>query len=348
MFKRMLVQCTAGLALMAAASASALAVDLTGAGASFPYPIYAKWAAQYQQASGNRVNYQSIGSGGGQQQIIAKTVDFGASDDPMKPDELQKNGLVQFPAVIGGTVPVINVEGIKAGELKLTGPVLADIFLGKIRKWNDPAIAGLNPGLALPAKSIVVVHRADGSGTTFGWTNYLSRMSPEWRERVGQAKAVKWPVGQGGKGNEGVAAYVRQLSNSIGYLEYAYAHQNGLAWTQLQNRDGQFVQPSQHSFAAAAAHADWTSAPGMGLILNNEPGADSWPVTAATFILMQARQTDAKRAHEVLAFFDWAWREGGDMAASLDYVPLPQALTDEIRGVWARQIRAADDQPVWP
>lgn len=348
MFKRILVQCATGLTLMAAAGASAWAVDLTGAGASFPYPIYAKWAAKYQTMTGHRVNYQSIGSGGGQQQIIAKTVDFGASDDPMKPDALQENALLQFPAVVGGTVPVINVPGIEPGQLRLTGPVLADIFLGKIKKWDDPAIAELNPDLKLPAKGIIVVHRSDGSGTTFGWTNYLSQVSPDWKEQVGEGKAVKWPTGQGGKGNEGVAAYVRQLANSIGYVEYAYAHQNGLAWTQLQNRDGQFVQPSQEAFAAAAEHADWTSAPGMGLVLNNEPGAQSWPVTAASFILVHETQKDAQRIKEALAFFDWAWREGADMARELDYVPLPDAVTDQIRELWAQKIRTEDGAAVWP
>ncbi|MFT0533055.1 phosphate ABC transporter substrate-binding protein PstS [Castellaniella hirudinis] len=348
MIKRILLQCATGLALLSAGSASAWAVDLTGAGASFPYPIYAKWAAKYHEVSGNRINYQSIGSGGGQQQIIAKTVDFGASDDPMKPEALQENGLLQFPAVIGGTVPVINVPGIDAGQLKLTGPVLADIFLGKVKKWDDPAIAQLNPDLQLPAKGIVVVHRSDGSGTTFGWTNYLSQVSPAWKDTVGQGKAVKWPTGQGGKGNEGVAAYVRQLAHSIGYVEYAYAHQNGLAWAQLQNREGQFVQPSQQAFAAAAAHADWAAAPGMGLVLNNEPGAESWPVTAATFILVHQRQDDAQRAREVLKFFDWAWREGADMARELDYVPLPDAVTEQIRAVWTTQIKAKDGAAVWP
>lgn len=348
MFKSKWAQCAAGLALVMASGTAAQAADLTGAGASFPYPIYAKWAAQYQQATGNRVNYQSIGSGGGQQQIIARTVDFGASDDPMKPAELEKNALVQFPAVIGGTVPVVNVQGVKAGALKLTGPVLADIFLGKIRTWNDPAIAQLNPDLKLPAKSIVVVHRSDGSGTTFGWTHYLSQVSDAWKSQVGEGKAVKWPTGQGGKGNEGVAAYVRQLANSIGYVEYAYAHQNKLAWAQLKNEAGSFVQPSQKAFAAAAAHANWDSVPGMGVILTNEPGADSWPVTSATFILIPRKVPDASRAHEVLKFFDWAWSKGGDMARELDYVPLPEAVTSKIHAVWSSQIRSQDDKPVWP
>jgi phosphate transport system substrate-binding protein len=348
MFKSKWMQRAAGLALMMASGVAAQAADLTGAGASFPYPVYAKWAAQYEHASGNRINYQSIGSGGGQQQIIARTVDFGASDDPMKPDELEKHALVQFPAVIGGTVPVINVPGIKAGALKLTGPVLADIFLGKIRQWNDPAIAQLNPDLKLPAKSIVVVHRSDGSGTTFGWTHYLSQVSAAWKSQVGEGKAVKWPTGQGGKGNEGVAAYVRQLSNSIGYVEYAYAHQNNLAWAQLQNQAGTFVQPSQKAFAAAAVHADWNSVPGMGVILTNEPGADSWPVTSATFILIPRQVPDAGRAHAVLKFFDWAWSKGGDMARELDYVPLPDPVTAEIRNLWASSIKSQDGKPVWP
>ncbi|MER1941281.1 phosphate ABC transporter substrate-binding protein PstS [Castellaniella sp. FW104-16D08] len=347
MLKRLLVQCATGCLLAAAAGSPAMAADITGAGASFPYPIYAKWAAKYHEVTGNRVNYQSIGSGGGQQQIIAKTVDFGASDDPMKPDALKKHELVQFPAVVGGTVPVVNIKGIEPGKLKLTGPIVADIFLGKIKKWDDPAIASLNPDVKLPSSSIVVVHRADGSGTTFGWTHYLAQVSEGWKNTVGVGKSVKWPTGQGGKGNEGVAAYVRQIGNSIGYVEYAYAHQNGLAWTQLQNRDGQFVQPSQKAFAAAAEHADWASAPGMGVILNNEPGADSWPVTAATFILMARTQENPKQAHEVLAFFDWAWREGADMARELDYVPLPDVVTKSIRAMWVQDIHGKDGAAVW-
>ena len=267
MLKQAFSRVTLAVALGAAAF-SVQAAAVTGAGASFPYPIYAKWAAEYNKATGNQVNYQSIGSGGGQQQIIAKTVDFGASDDPLSAEKLKDNNLLQFPAVIGGTVPVINVDGIKPGELKLTGEVLANIYLGKITKWDDAAIVALNDGLKLPNADIIVVHRSDGSGTTFGWTNYLSQVSSEWKEKVGEGKAVKWPVGQGGKGNEGVAGYVRQLANSIGYVEYAYAKQNNLSWTQLQNRDGKFVQPEQTAFAAAAANADWKSAPGMGVVLN--------------------------------------------------------------------------------
>lgn len=346
MFKRVLLQVSVGVAL-GAASLVASAADLTGAGASFPFPIYAKWAAQYQQETGNRVNYQSIGSGGGQQQIIAKTVDFGASDDPMKGEALEKNDLFQFPAIVGGTVPVINVSGIKPGELKLSGEVIADIFLAKIKKWDDPAIKALNPDLKLPSASIIVVHRSDGSGTTFGWTNYLSKVSPSWKEQVGEGKAVKWPTGQGGKGNEGVAAYVRQLKNSIGYVEYAYAKQNGLSWTQLKNLDGKFVQPTQEAFAAAAANADWKSAPGMGVVLTNEPGAESWPVTSASFILMQKKQDKPETGMEVLKFFDWAFKNGDKMAAELDYVPMPDEVTKQIADAWKAEIKSADGAAIW-
>jgi len=346
MFKRVLLQMSVGIAF-GAASLAAQAADITGAGASFPYPIYAKWAAKYQETTGHRINYQSIGSGGGQQQIIAGTVDFGASDDPMKGDALEKNQLFQFPAIIGGTVPVINVKGIEPGQLVLSGPVLADIFLGKITKWDDKAIKALNPKVALPATSIIVVHRADGSGTTFGWTNYLSKVSPAWKEQVGEGKAVKWPLGQGGKGNEGVAAYVRQLTNSIGYVEYAYAKQNKLAWTQLVNMDGKAVQPSQEAFAAAAANADWKSAPGMGVILTNEPGAASWPVTSASFILLRKTQDKPENGKEVLAFFDWAFKNGGEMAKELDYVPMPEQVVSGIKDLWKTEIKAKDGSAVW-
>ena len=346
MFKRVLLQVSVGIAF-GAASLAAHAADITGAGASFPFPIYAKWAAQYNQETGNRVNYQSIGSGGGQQQIIAKTVDFGASDDPMKPDALEQNKLLQFPAIIGGTVPVINVEGIKPGELKLSGAVLADIFLAKITKWNDPAIAKLNPDVKLPNASIIVVHRSDGSGTTFGWTNYLSKVSPEWKDKVGEGKAVKWPTGQGGKGNEGVAAYVRQLKNSIGYVEYAYAKQNNLSWTQLQNQDGNYVQPSQEAFAAAAANADWNSVPGMGVVLTGQPGAQSWPVTSASFILVHKAQDKPENGKAVLEFFDWAFKNGDKAAAELDYVPMPDTVVEQIGAAWKAEIKGADGAAVW-
>lgn len=328
-------------------SMSAHAVNITGAGASFPYPVYAKWAAAYHKETGKQVNYQSIGSGGGQQQIIARTVAFGATDDPMKKEPLETNDLLQFPAIIGGTVPVVNIEGIEPGQLKLSGLVLGDIYLGKITKWNDPAIQALNTELTLPAKSIVVVHRSDGSGTTFGWTNYLSKVSPDWKQKVGEGKAVKWPTGQGGKGNEGVAAYVRQLKNSIGYVEYAYAKQNHLAWAQLQNKDGKFVQPTQEAFAAAAANADWDNTPGMGVILTDEPGPDSWPVTAASFILMHKNQAKQQPALAVLEFFNWAFEHGADMAAELDYVPLPVEVTDKIKLAWKQEIKAKDGSTIW-
>lgn len=346
MIKRILVNLSAGIALSGAALA-VHAVDITGAGASFPYPAYAKWAAQYHRDTGKRVNYQSIGSGGGQQQIIAKTVDFGASDDPMPATDLDKHNLLQFPAIVGGTVPVVNIDGVEPGQLKLTGKVLADIYLGVVNTWNDPAIAELNPDLNLPGASIVVVHRSDGSGTTFGWTNYLSKVSPDWKEKVGEGKAVKWPTGQGGKGNEGVAAYVRQLQNSIGYVEYAYAKQNNLSWTQLQNKEGNFVQPTQEAFGAAAAFADWKGTPGMGVVLTDEAGEDSWPVTAASFILVHKVQNDAAQAKEVLSFFDWAFDNGNEMASELDYVPLPENVANDIRKIWTNQIKTADGVTVW-
>ncbi|AZV94259.1 phosphate ABC transporter substrate-binding protein PstS [Kerstersia gyiorum] len=346
MFKRVFKQLAVGVAF-GAFTLSAHAADITGAGASFPYPIYAKWASDYKAQTGNQVNYQSIGSGGGQQQIIAKTVDFGASDDPLNAEKLQENNLLQFPAVIGGTVAVVNIDGVQPGQLKLSGQILGDIFLGKIKKWNDPAIAALNSGVTLPNADIVVVHRSDGSGTTFGWTNYLSKVNADWKSQVGEGKAVKWPVGQGGKGNEGVANYVGQLKNSIGYVEYAYAKQNNLAWTQLQNAAGKFVQPEQKAFAAAAAYADWDAAPGMGVVLTNQPGDDSWPVTAATFILVQKTQDKPAQGKAVLEFFDWAFKNGQESASALDYVPLPEAVTGKIRTIWAQEIKAADGAAIW-
>lgn len=344
MLKRSLVKLSAALAL-SAMNFTSQAVDITGAGATFPFPIYAKWAADYKAASGNAVNYQSIGSGGGVQQITAKTVDFGATDDPMSGEQLDKVGLMQFPAVIGGTVPVVNVEGVKSGQLKLTGPVLADIYLGKVKRWNDPAIQSLNADVKLPAADIIVVHRSDGSGTTFGWTNYLSKVSADWKAKVGEGKAVKWPAGQGGKGNEGVAAYVNQLKNSIGYVEFAYAKQNGLAWTQISNKDGKFVQPELKSFSAAAANAQWDSAPGMGVVLTDQPGAESWPVTSATFILLYKNQVKPANAKATVAFFDFAFSKGAETAAAMDYVPLPAAVTDQIRAAWKANLKV-DDKPL--
>ncbi len=312
----------------------ARAADITGAGASFPYPVYAKWAALYYQQTGHRVNYQSIGSGGGQQQVIAGTVDFGASDDPMDEDLLAQYALLQFPAVVGGIVPIVNIPGLQPGQLRLTGAVLADIFLGVVEKWDDPKIQQLNPELQLPSRSIVVVHRSDGSGTSFAWTNYLAQVSVPWRQIVGQGKAVKWPAGHGGKGNEGVAAYVSQLDYSIGYVEYAYAKHSGLAWVQLQNRAGNFVQPSEQSFAAAARHANWSSVAGMGVVLNNQPGAQTWPISAASFILIPKNAKNPQKTQEVRAFFEWAWAHGDAIALQLSYVPLPAELVQEIQQQW--------------
>jgi phosphate transport system substrate-binding protein len=344
MIKRTLLKFSAGM-LLGFATLSAQAVDITGAGATFPFPVYAKWAAEFKAATGNAVNYQSIGSGGGVQQITAKTVDFGATDDPMSGEQLDKIGLMQFPAVIGGTVPVVNIEGVKPGQLKLTGQVLADIYMGKIKKWNDSAVQSLNAELKLPSADIIVVHRSDGSGTTFGFTNYLSKVSTDWKEKVGEGKAIKWPAGQGGKGNEGVSAYVKQLKNSIGYVEFAYAKQNGLAWAQMQNQAGNFVQPELKSFAAAAANAKWDSAPGMGVVLTNQPGADSWPVTSATFILIYKDQAKPENGRTALAFFDWAFEKGAKTAADMDYVPLPKEVTDQIRTAWKANIKA-NGQPL--
>ncbi|NMG63493.1 phosphate ABC transporter substrate-binding protein PstS [Azoarcus indigens] len=309
------------------------AAELTGAGASFPAPVYAKWADAYQKATGNKVNYQSIGSGGGIRQINAKTVDFGASDMPLKPEELSKSGLQQFPTVIGGVVPVLNVQGIKPGELKLTGQLLADIYLGKIVQWNDKAIAALNPGLALPDQPIGVVRRADGSGTTFIFTNYLSKVSSEWKEKIGEGSAVQWPVGLGGKGNEGVSAFVQRLPGSIGYVEYAYAKQNKLTYAVLQNKEGQFVAPTDDAFKAAAAGADWSKS-AFYEILTEQSGKASWPITGATFILMHKTQEKPGQAVEVLKFFDWAYANGSQMAADLDYVPLPADTVKLIKASW--------------
>jgi phosphate transport system substrate-binding protein len=327
---------------------SAVAAEITGAGATFPYPIYAKWAEAYKAKSGNSLNYQSIGSGGGIRQIQNKTVDFGASDMPLKPEELDKIGLLQFPTVIGGDVPVVNLPGIKPGELKLTGPVLADVYLGKIKKWNDPVLASLNPGLKLPDQDITVVHRSDGSGTTFIWVNYLSKMSPEWKEKVGEGTSVNWPAGVGGKGNEGVASYVQRLAGAIGYVEYAYALQNKLTYTLVKNRDGAFVAPNIDTFKAAAAGAQWDKAQGMYLILTDQVGKNSWPISGATFILVYKAQEKPDRAKEVLNFFDWAYGNGDKLAMDLDYVPLPDSVVKMIQTSWKNQVKDANGKPVWP
>ncbi|HLX28725.1 MAG TPA: phosphate ABC transporter substrate-binding protein PstS [Casimicrobiaceae bacterium] len=323
------------------------ATDITGAGATFPFPIYAKWADAYRAKTGIGMNYQSIGSGGGIAQIKAKTIDFGASDMPLKPDELQSAGLVQFPAIVGGVVPIMNLGVVAPGALKLTGPVLADIYLGKIKRWNDKAIASINSGVALPDEPIAVVRRSDGSGTTFIWTDYLSKVSPEWKSKVGASTAVAWPEGVGGKGNEGVAAYVQRIKGAIGYVEYAYAKRNRMTYALVQNRDGQYPRPDASTFQAAAANADWKSAPGFYQILTDQPGRNAWPISGASFILMHKTQEKPQNAVEVLEFFDWAFHDGPRMAEDLDYVPLPDNLIALIEASWKSQIRNADGKAIW-
>ena len=320
---------------------------INGAGATFPYPVYGQWAWLYNKDTGVKLNYQSIGSGGGIRQIKAKTVDFGASDAPLKAEELKEDGLLQFPMIMGGVVPVVNVPGIAAGQLKLSGSTLADIFLGKITKWNDAAISEENPGTNLPDSAITVVYRADGSGTTWIFTNYLSKVSAAWKDSVGNAKSVKWPSGVGGKGNEGVAAYVQRIKGSIGYVEYAYALQNKLAYSLLQNRDGNYVAPTSATFQAAAANADWEKAEGFYLVLTDQPGAESWPITGASFILVHKEQANAETAKEVLKFFDWCYRNGSKTAEKLDYVPMPEKVIRLVENTWKEQIKAAG-KPVWP
>ncbi|KNZ33949.1 MAG: phosphate ABC transporter substrate-binding protein [Methylibium sp. NZG] len=319
-------------ALTGAAFAS-VAQDVTGAGASFPAPLYAKWADAYNKATGARINYQSVGSGAGLNQIRGKTVDFGASDMPLKDDQLAKDGLVQFPTVIGGVVPVINIKGIQSGQVKLTGQVLGDIYLGKITKWNDAALTALNPGVPLPDAAISVVRRADGSGTTFIFTNYLSKVNPEWQAKVGEGTAVNWPTGAGGKGNEGVAAFVGRLPNSIGYVEYAYVKQNKMTYTLLKNKDGNFVAPDDANFKAAAAGADWAKT--FFQVLTEQPGKDTWPLSGATFILMHKAQDKPVQAANALKFFDWAFANGDKMAGELEYVPLPDSVKALVRKQWA-------------
>ena len=324
---------------LCAASLTAMAADITGAGATFPYPIYAKWAEAYKKQTGTGLNYQSIGSSGGLKQIRAKTVTFGASDAPVSGPELDKDGMVQFPAIIGGTVPVVNLDGFKPGELRISGPVLAEVYMGTIAKWNDAKLAALNPGKALPDQAITVVHRADGSGTTFNFTDYLSAISKDWADKVGKGAAVKWPAASsvGGKGNEGVAANVNRVKGAIGYVEYAYVKKNNMTFLQLQNADGKFVSPDDLTFAAAAAGADWFSVPGMGVSMVNAKGATSWPISTASFILMYKEPSDKAASQEVIKFFDWAFKSGKAMAAELDYVALPDALTAQIRQkVWSQ------------
>jgi phosphate transport system substrate-binding protein len=322
------------------------AADISGAGATFPYPIYAKWADAYKKETGNGLNYQSIGSGGGIKQIEASTVTFGATDKPLGEDELDKNGLIQFPMIIGGIVPVLNIEGIKPGELVIDGSILADIFLGKITKWDDPAIAKLNPKAKLPSTAIAVVHRSDGSGTSFIFTTYLSQSNADWKSKVGADAAVEWPTGIGAKGNEGVANNVAQTKGAIGYVEYAYAKQNKLTFADMVNKDGKSVAPETKSFQAAAANADWKSVPGYGVILTSQPGAESWPITAASFILMHTVPQDAASSAEALKFFDWAYKNGAKMAEELDYIPMPDNVVEVSRGEWAK-IKDSAGKPVF-
>ncbi|MBB1161748.1 phosphate ABC transporter substrate-binding protein PstS [Aquariibacter albus] len=343
----MSLTCFRTLALGAVLSLGAgisFAQDVTGAGASFPAPVYAKWADAYNKATGVRINYQSVGSGAGIKQIKGKTVDFGASDAPLKDEELAKDGLVQFPTVIGGVVPVVNIKGITPGQIKLTGQVLGDIYLGKIAKWNDPALTALNPGVPLPDSAIAVVRRADGSGTSFIFTNYLSKVNAEWKDKVGEGTAVNWPTGAGGKGNEGVSAFVQRLPNSIGYVEYAYAKQNKMSHVLLKNKDGQFVAPEDDNFKAAAAGADWAKS--FYQILTEQPGKTSWPITGATFILMHKAQDKPASASTALKFFDWAYTQGDAMAAGLEYVPLPPAVKDLVRAQWAAQLKDGAGKPI--
>ena len=314
-----------------------ISAEISGAGASFIFPLVSKWSADYNAATGARVNYQSIGSGGGIAQIKAGTVDFGSSDKPLSSEELAQAGLGQFPSAIGGVVPVVNLEGLQAGQLRLTGPLLADIFLGRITTWNDPAIVAANPGVALPASRITLVHRSDGSGTTFNFSNYLSKVSPEWKNKVGEGTSVQWPDGVGGKGNEGVASYVQQIKGAIGYVELAYALQSGMPYAALQNAAGNWVQPSAESFAAAAASADWASVRDFDLVITNAPGEQAWPITATNFMLMQKKPRDPQRNQQALAFFQWAFANGQHQASELHYVPLPDELVAQIERYWASE-----------
>jgi len=338
----------AAAALAAAAFvAPASALDISGAGATFPYPIYAKWADAYKKATGSGLNYQSIGSGGGIKQIQAKTVTFGASDMPLKGEQLEKDGLVQFPTVMGGVVPVVNIEGIKSGDVVIDGPTLAKIFLGEVKTWNDLAIAKLNPNAKLPSQAIVVVHRSDGSGTTFLFTDYLSKVSADWKSKVGANTAVEWPVGLGAKGNEGVANNVTQTKGSIGYVEYAYAKQNKMTSLNMMNKDGKAVAPTAEAFKAAAASADWGGTPGFGVILTNQAGPTSWPLAGATFILMHKQPKDTAAAAEALKFFAWAYAKGDKMAEELDYVPMPDTVVGAIEKAWAQHIKDASGKPLY-
>ncbi len=338
---------SAVVAAFVAAAASALAADVSGAGATFPYPIYAKWADSYKKETGFGLNYQSIGSGGGIKQIKANTVTFGATDAPLKADELEKAGLVQWPQVMGGIVPVINLDGVAAGELVIDGPTLARIFLGEVKTWNDPAIVKLNPSAKLTDAAIAVVHRSDGSGTTFNFTNYLSKVSADWKSKVGENAAVEWPVGLAAKGNEGVANTVANTKGSVGYVEYAYARQNKMTYTKMLNHDGKVVSPTMESFQGAAANADWANAPGYYQILTDQKGPASWPITAATFILVQKQPVDAAATGEALKFFAWAFANGAKEAEALDYIPMPDNVVGLIKKTWAADIKTADGKALF-
>ena len=332
---------------LVAASTSAFAADISGAGATFPYPVYAKWAEAYKKETGNGLNYQSIGSGGGIKQITARTVTFGASDMPLKPEALDKAGLIQFPTVMGGIVPVVNLDGVKSGDLTLDGPTLARIYLGEIKTWDDAAIRKLNPEAKLPSQAIALVHRSDGSGTTFIFTNYLSKVSADWKSKVGNSTAVEWPAGIGAKGNEGVANNVKQTRGSIGYVETAYAKQNKLTTTRLVNKDGKPVAASPETIAAAAAGADWAHAPGFYMILTDEAGDKAWPIAGATFILLPKQPKVAADAAVALNFFAWAYKNGDAMAADLDYVPMPDSVVKTIEQTWAKEVKDADGKPIY-
>ncbi|MFD0737798.1 phosphate ABC transporter substrate-binding protein PstS [Lysobacter koreensis] len=330
---------TAAAPTATAPAGDKVAAEITGAGATFIYPLLSKWSDEYHKATGNKINYQSIGSGGGIAQIKAATVDFGSTDKPLPSEELATAGLGQFPSAIGGVVPVVNVAGVTAGELRLSGPLLADIYLGTVAKWNDPAIAALNPGVTLPDSKINVVKRSDGSGTTFNFVNYLSKVSPAWKAKVGEGTSVNWPTGIGGKGNEGVASYVKQIKGSIGYVELAYATENGMAHAQMQNAAGNWVQPSIAAFQAAAATADWKNAKDFNLVITNAPGAEAWPITATNFILMYKQPKDAQRSKDALAFFKWSLANGQAQAQALHYVPLPAELVSQVEAYWATEFK---------
>jgi phosphate transport system substrate-binding protein len=333
--------------LLAAATLPVRAADISGAGATFPYPIYAKWADAYKKETGNGLNYQSIGSGGGIKQITARTVTFGASDMPLKPEELEKAGLIQFPTVMGGIVPVVNLDGVQSGDLTIDGPTLARIYLGEIKTWDDPAIKKLNPNAKLPSQAIVVAHRSDGSGTTFIFTNYLSKVSADWKSKVGSNTAVEWPAGIGAKGNEGVANNVTQTKGAIGYVESAYAKQNKLTTTKMVNKDGKTVAPLPASFMAAAAGADWANAPGFYMILTDEKGAEAWPIAGATFILLPKQPQDAAAAAEALKFFAWAYAKGDQMAQDLDYIPMPDSVVNVVQKVWSSEVKDSGGKPLF-